>query len=917
MSKFWGGSSSEDDTEDDEPETETEESASGEDMDSDSDDGANQFMASSDEEDSDSDTGRRVVRSAKDKRFAELYQTADQLKNSIKINDWVSLQNGFDKMNKQLEKVMRVAESVVTPRAYIRALVTLEDFVNQTFANKEAKKKMSSTNAKAFNAMRQKIRKHNKDYEELIAKFRENPESTEEEEEEESEESEAESDGEVEEEAKEEDKEVWQKSKKKSISEEFKNKEITVEMVDKKLIEIIRQRGKKGTDRQEQVDQLIYLASVAVTPGQCLDVLMHVVSAYFDVNQSMSTDMPVELWRKCGEKVNEIIAVVHTYPEVLQPAEDREQTGQNEENGRTITIARNLVAYLERLDDELFKSLQVLDPHTNEYIQRLKDEASLVHLAQKVQDYCEAHDDSRGVARIALRRIEHIYYKNSEVYQAMIRIHAEQLAKAAAEEEESKKEEDDGFTHVGGDQVTEDRPKSFLDQCRPVNVAMASDLHDLMRDLTTTIYRVGDERTKARAMLCDICSFCIHDDFHEARDRLLMSHLQENVHHMDISTQILFNRTMAQLGLCAFRAGLIADAHSCLAELYAGGRVKELLAQGVGQSRHHDKTAEQEKLERQRQMPFHMHINLELLETVHLICAMLLEVPNMALTGHDSKQRVISKPYRRLLDNYERMTFTGPPENVRDHIMAATHHLCQGDWRAAARILVGDLADDVEGGVDGEGPPASGTGLAVWALVPKSVREDLKRLVRTKLQEEGLRTYLLTYASAYTSVSLDKLSSTFGLQQAAVHSIVCRMIMNEELFASWDEPTQCLVMHKIEPTRLQMHAMQLSEKCTSLLEQNERILEARGEGGDTGMSGKDKRRRGDRDGDGDGGRRPWGARSGRGRRDGYGPRGERGYGNYNRQGNRGTYGYDSRNERPGRYQDSYGFRGMPTAGRVR
>ena len=65
------------------------------------------------------------------------------------------------------------------------------------------------------------------------------------------------------------------------------------------------------------------------------------------------------------------------------------------------------------------------------------------------------------------------------------------------------------------------------------------------------------------------------------------------------------------------------------------------------------------------------------------------------------------------------------------------------------------------------------------------------------------------------------------MEKPAVHAIVAKMIISEELMASMDEPSECMIMDRTEPSRLQSLSLQLSDKLAQLVENNERLLELR------------------------------------------------------------------------------------------
>ena len=79
--------------------------------------------------------------------------------------------------------------------------------------------------------------------------------------------------------------------------------EITIPVVVKKLNEIIAARGRKRTNRKEQIELLSELYGISeehnLGVGMAVKIKFAIVSSVFDYNPKISAAMKPEYWEKC------------------------------------------------------------------------------------------------------------------------------------------------------------------------------------------------------------------------------------------------------------------------------------------------------------------------------------------------------------------------------------------------------------------------------------------------------------------------------------------------------------------------------------------------------------------------------------------------------------------------------------------
>lgn len=161
-----------------------------------------------------------------------------------------------------------------------------------------------------------------------------------------------------------------------------------------------------------------------------------------------------------------------------------------------------------------------------------------------------------------------------------------------------------------------------------------------------------------------------------------------------------------------------------------------------------------------------MTINLQVLESIHYITSMLIEIPQISENQHTMRTQVVSKHYRKLIESYDnRQAFVLAAEQNRDHIVFAARALNKSDWKGALDHIfqIGPLARMAEFECG-----------------------ELKTILQQEFKIAAMKSLLFRAAKQYRSFCVESLSNIFELDSKFVKKIISKMILENRLQASID-----------------------------------------------------------------------------------------------------------------------------------
>ncbi len=164
--------------------------------------------------------------------------------------------------------------------------------------------------------------------------------------------------------------------------------DMTEDLLEKKVNELVASRGRKSTDPKVVFRKLEVLSKVArmFGPKKEISVLMHLISVMYDSHRVIDDYMDLLQWRTCSRCLARIVNILNNNKELVlgimanedvtdlvlasqiksdfMKKSEEESSKESDANSNVINVVGTLEHKLLRLEDELTKSLQQIDPHS-------------------------------------------------------------------------------------------------------------------------------------------------------------------------------------------------------------------------------------------------------------------------------------------------------------------------------------------------------------------------------------------------------------------------------------------------------------------------------------------------------------------------------------------------------------------------
>ena len=761
----------------------------------------------SDVEDEDSDEDTRKIKSPKEKIKDLIKNKYRSIKNAIKSTNYKGIVEAIDELTKNNDKILSIFKKEEIPPFFYECFLLMEDITN---ISKEDQKKLSKENNNAVGSLKKGLNRINKKLGPSIADYKKNRKTEQELDEIEKKEKEEnvkkvektkkeevdESDDEIDilelikrdedkepaqrrlkwvkkeekNETKEKDKDKKKEKGDKKLRttakladvEEDKNEKVEEKIsekdIEKEYNEFYKQRGqtKSQTDVVSRLEFLFNKSEQKLTQIKLLSLLNLLC---FDYYTNQFTALSLDLWKKVYENIEKLM---NLHDELLKEKPEQEQQSKDIKN-MSLMLQNNLITMMEKLENELYKSFQFNSNNSIDCNNLLINEYNFLKLCKKTDLFFQNLKNEQGIARIYLLVIMHTYYKLVSSIKNFI------------SKNNIKLETDDYYQKI----IIENKQNDFKQLCN-------------------IVYKKLDEENKVKVMLYQIYFLCIHNDYESAIKLFNISNVFEVISvFKDENLKILFNRTLAQLGLCAFKNLDLEETLRCITPLCNKGatKLKDYLSQNY--IKESEKNILFDKEDKKRIIPYIMKINTNDLETIYYLASMINEGPKILLDKITGGNFTTEKTFARTFFNFQKQQFNGPSHVDKDKILATTTVLMRGDWKKCVEEI------------------------KQLNLIKKF--SFLQNKLFQLIKQTALKCYVIFYMKEFESFELGKLSKRFEIDEKEVKKMINDMILIGNLKAKWNN--NYLIMKSNERDSI-VTIRKLVDNVQTITRQNLELMQA-------------------------------------------------------------------------------------------